>query len=910
MDKPIDEQVTQIAQDMEGLSPGLVNSKLETLAIENPMLYEAVSDRLNCSTIRRGNENQTNAQTQSEQIRIQPSSVMTGMRLGSCVLGRLIAEGGMGAVYEGRQDPLGRQVAIKLMKSGLISNEARQRFSYEARLLGNLAHPGIAQIFESGVCEVGAGGVAIPYIVMELVPEARTLSAFVRDERLSIREICELYLTICDAVTYAHQHGIIHRDLKPANILVDKDGRPRVIDFGVAHVDDDGFVTRSFETDANSIVGTLPYMSPEQVGDGESVDVRSDEYTLGVIFYELLCGQRPYDFDGRSLPQAIDIIKGVAPTRPSSLKDDLAGDLETIILKTLRKDRSERYQSVDDFADDIRSFLAGLPVQARPTSMAYQARLFARRNKTLVLMTTTFVICLIGATVFSVIQAADARSSARAAKSAAAVADDRQTQALRLLAETRSFSEWLIIDLLNEVSLLPGSTPLTEKIAKRVATHLDSMADDATIDPEVQRSISLAYMEIGAVLGSPTRPNLGRPDEALEYLEKAEAGFKVRWQEDPTPRRTLDLCVVQSVLADVRLIFGQADQAQVLFVNGLERLESMKPDGDLTRKRDAMLAVYRRDYGAFLANHGEVKKGIDLVSDAIELRQEILAGGEYTAADQRQFNNDVLTLAQIYSANGLAAKAESTLRPMVEGAKARAQDGMLEAGECASILFQLADALSVQKGKEKEALELFMEVLAIREGLSERDANNISRLENLATILERCSTLVMFVEQDAKKSLALIERTETAARQIVRMSPDSVAHKSRLRIVLGLKGATLNILQEKDAALEAAEESFQLAEDIYLHSPQSQGGIRAMGEAWTLRGHVWVSRSGANSSGDEMLEAYQSAQKCYAQGKEFFEKLTGGPDEPFWVAESLRAQKAYMDAASSAVTKLRALLGK
>ncbi|MCA9320762.1 MAG: serine/threonine protein kinase, partial [Planctomycetes bacterium] len=214
----------------------------------------------------------------------------SGSMIGDCLLERRLGEGGMGTVYAARQEPLGRQVAVKLMREGLASSSARQRFAFEARVLAGLMHPGIAQLYEYGVHDFG--GVGIPYYVMELVADARTLIEFADEEELGLEARLELMEEICRAVHFGHTKGIIHRDLKPANILVDSSRKPKVIDFGLARSndeDDESAVTRSFATAPGALVGTLPYMSSEQLS-GRPADVRSVVYSLGVVLYELVCG--------------------------------------------------------------------------------------------------------------------------------------------------------------------------------------------------------------------------------------------------------------------------------------------------------------------------------------------------------------------------------------------------------------------------------------------------------------------------------------------------------------------------------------------------------------------------------------------------------------------------------------------
>ena len=295
---------------------------------------------------------------------------------------RRIGEGGMGVVFEAEQDNPRRTVALKVIRTGLASDSVVRRFRHESEVLGRLQHIGIADIYEAGVAETALGHQ--PYFAMQLI-HGRSLIDFAKEHRLDTRARLDLIARVCDAVGYAHQRGIIHRDLKPANILVDASGQPKVLDFGVARVTDGELTIATMQTATGQMVGTLPYMSPEQLsGKSDDVDTRSDVYSLGVSLYELLAEKLPYRVTDCTLPEAARIIAQVEPKHLSTIDRRFRGDVDTIVLKALQKDREQRYQSVAEFAADIRRYLVDEPVQARPPSAMYQLRKFARRNKGLV----------------------------------------------------------------------------------------------------------------------------------------------------------------------------------------------------------------------------------------------------------------------------------------------------------------------------------------------------------------------------------------------------------------------------------------------------------------------------------------------------------------------------------------------
>jgi serine/threonine protein kinase len=315
-------------------------------------------------------------------------------RIGSYRILGLLGQGGMGRVYRAMQDNPRRQVALKVIRPETISPERLRRFEHEAKVLARLQHPGIAQIFEANIADAGQG--PQPFFAMELI-EGVELTEYVRKKSLAAPAVLRLLTQVCQAIQHAHQRGIIHRDLKPDNILVDKNGQPKLIDFGVARLVDRELVTNP-GTRIGQIVGTLRYMSPEQVqADPDEVDTRSDVYSLGVICYELLTGQFPYELKRLPVPRVIQIISEGEPTPLSSIDKAFRGDLETIVLKAIEKDKNRRYQAAGDLAADIDRYLTDQPIQARPTGAIDQLRKFARRNKALVGgMLTTLIALILG----------------------------------------------------------------------------------------------------------------------------------------------------------------------------------------------------------------------------------------------------------------------------------------------------------------------------------------------------------------------------------------------------------------------------------------------------------------------------------------------------------------------------------
>lgn len=301
--------------------------------------------------------------------------------------------GGQSVIYQAIQDATGQKVAIKVPREGrYITKAERRRFEREIELVARLKHPNIISIFDSGFTEDGRKYYAMDYV------RGQRLHQHVRDKKLSLEKTLRLFATVCDAVQFAHQRGVIHRDLKPSNILVDAEGNPKILDFGLA---------RSMSASAQTVVsmtqellGTLPYMSPEQTrGDPDEIDTRTDVYALGVILYELLTGKYPYPVTGN----VVDVLRTITEVEPSppsrqwTAKEGIHGrshrrlrqgecpidnEVHTIVLKALAKERDRRYQSARELADDVRRYLANEPIEAKRDSGWYVLKKTLRRYRT------------------------------------------------------------------------------------------------------------------------------------------------------------------------------------------------------------------------------------------------------------------------------------------------------------------------------------------------------------------------------------------------------------------------------------------------------------------------------------------------------------------------------------------------
>ncbi len=463
---------------------------------------------------------------------------------------RLLGEGGMGVVYEAEQERPSRRVALKLIRPGFVTPSVTRRFEREADALGRLKHPGIAQVYEAQIGEIH--GRRTPYLVMELV-EGAGLLRHARSARLSTRERLSIAALLCDAVEHAHQRGVIHRDLKPANILVDGAGQPKILDFGVARMTQGDTRAATMRTEAGQILGTAAYMSPEQAsGDPDSIDTRSDVYTLGVVLFELLTDQLPHRVDQLPLPDAIRVIREDEPTRASSIVTSLRGDVDTILAKALERSQDRRYQSAAELGADIRRLLRNEPIEARAPSTAYQLRKFARRNRALVGgVCAVIVVLIVGliATGATLLREAEARQRAEIA--------------LERASASSAFLEQILLGL-DPRRAQGRDTELLLELLDGAADSLDVQVEEPIVRAAMLSVIGRAYIAIFAY------------ERGADALQEAAQLY-----DDAGPEHEAAAIDVKLPLSDALANLNRLDDAERLVLAIIESAERRRDMADL-----------------------------------------------------------------------------------------------------------------------------------------------------------------------------------------------------------------------------------------------------------------------------------------------------------------------------------------
>jgi non-specific serine/threonine protein kinase/serine/threonine-protein kinase len=469
-----------------------------------------------------------------------------------------IGRGGMGAVYLGRRsdEVFEKQVAIKVVPGALASDALRERFARERQLLAGLDHPGIARVLDGGSTPAG-----LQYLVMEYV-DGTTIDAYCDQRRLEVRARLWLFVEVCRAVQYAHDHLIVHRDIKASNVLVTADGHPKLLDFGIAKLlaPDE----RQPDPGATLVQAWTPESaSPEQVR-GEPTTVATDVYGLGALLFQLLAGRPVFVLEGRDAVERARLICEAPPERPSvaakaagrSASQTIAGDLDAIALKALHKEPGRRYRSAEHLAEDVERHLANRPVLAAPDSWRYRARKLVARHPIAITASLAAVMAVLTAATIAVWQAYRA--------------EEERDRAQARLADVRRMANTLIFDVYDQVENSQNATPIRRGLVEKGLAYLDGLGADAASDPTLSLELAEAYRRLAAVQGAGGRSNLGDREGAKASLEKARALL--------APLRTGPDVSVEVERADLRLVWRLADLAEPASAEEARRLSQEAVD--------------------------------------------------------------------------------------------------------------------------------------------------------------------------------------------------------------------------------------------------------------------------------------------------------------------------------------------
>ena len=440
------------------------------------------------------------------------ASPVPGQRIGPYRLLQLLGAGGMAVVYLAERDDeqFTKHVALKLIRPGIAGADALRRFRHERQILASLEHPHIARLLDGGATADG-----LPWYVMEYV-EGEPITTFCEGRSLPLRDRLRLVHDVCSAVEFAHRNLVVHRDIKPGNILVTPGGTVKLLDFGIARLltPEPGSGAEDLTATAYRVM-TPAYASPEQVR-GDRLTTATDVYSLGVVLYELLTGQRPYRLSDTSPSEVARVVCSQEPERPSTavrragrLARELRGDLDNIAAKAMAKEPARRYASAGELASDISHYLEGRPVAARGDSFAYRAGKFIRRHRAGSAAAALVLLAIAAGTAATAWQAQVARAE--------------RVKAERRFDDVRRLANSFLFEFDEAIRNVQGTTPARELIIRRGLEYLNKLASESGDEAGLKRELAAAYEKVSDIQGNIHGPNLGDQKAALDSCRRALA---------------------------------------------------------------------------------------------------------------------------------------------------------------------------------------------------------------------------------------------------------------------------------------------------------------------------------------------------------------------------------------------------
>jgi serine/threonine protein kinase len=703
---------------------------------------------------------------------------MVGRQLGPYQVIEQIGKGGMGEVYRAVRvdDQYRKQVAIKLVRAGNDSPFVVARFRNERQILANLEHHNVARLLDGGATAEGT-----PYLVMELV-EGETINEYCDGHHLNTTQRLKLFLHVCNAVQYAHQRLIVHRDIKPSNILVNSEGVPKLLDFGIAKILNPQAAGPVENTITVFRLLTPGYASPEQIR-GEAITTSTDVYSLGVVLYELLSGHAPYGPRSRNAEEIARSVCESDPDRPSAVitrpvggdealspaeiglmrdgsvqkvRKRLRGDLDNIVLMALRKEPQRRYSSVELFATDIRRHLDNLPVIARGDSRRYRARKFIARNKPAVLAASIVFFTLI-------VGLAVTLREARIARAERARAEQR-------FRDVREIANSDLFELHDAIKKLPGSGSVRNLVIQRALKYLEKLSRDASGDREVMHELATGYERIADLQGNFSGPGIGDTSAALTSYQKAIA---LREALAAPPRGDL-----AETLAEVKTM-----------VSYVHVLEVAGRTGDASRGAEKAFAICER-----LSRDHQLDASTQAVLAGAHLGVAIVLGGSGSSSTVRKIPE---AIQNDQAALSLLGAIRETQDPLVRSLNVKAR-------------FFLAFHLNKAR-RFRESEQLFDEIIAAARSASAPKSILEGLFEWRGIMLERSGAHA--------KALADFEADRDASEAMVRAEPDNIDAATLLQIANAHIAIEKFRLGRKDADMQPLNTAVAIGERLYGANP-------------------------------------------------------------------------------------------
>ena len=725
-----------------------------------------------------------------------------------------LGSGGMGEVYLAHDEKLNRQVALKLVRFGIGREETARHFLREAQILASLNHRNIAQLYGAEITPEG-----FSFLVMEYV-EGIQIDKYCDDNRISIRDRLEMFGRVCSAVHYAHQRLVIHRDIKPANILIMKEGQPKLLDFGIAKLLDSEASMAGEQTVTFAAAMTPEYASPEQVR-GEPMTTATDVYSLGVILYELLTGQRPYRIKTHSPAEIARVISEQEPTRPSTAiargngssklqvpnPKLLRGDLDNIVLKAMRKEPQRRYTSVEQFSNDIGRHLAKLPVIARPDTASYRAGKFIVRHSIGVATAGLIVITLVAGVVATSWQARVARAE--------------RARAQVEFNDVRKLATSFLFEFNNSIQSLPGATPARKLLVQRALEYLSKLSQQSGGDADLQRELAEAYLRVGDLQGNPYEPNLGDTHGAEGSYKTALAISTALAQADSKDLQARRyLARSYQSMGEVLPLLGKPNDGVTDIRKAAEIFEKLVNSTPRDKDLKVQLANCYQSLGDLQGHSGLQNLGDR--SGALQSYRKAMAVFDAMAAedsgDQKARGGAAvlrIRVADMQREQGDLDAAEENYHAALERAEslgtADPQNDRFRRILALSHR-ELAD-LENQRGNFRQALQDALKALEINQALTIADPNNAQAANNYVLSLTKVAELLNKTG-DMDGSLTKYRQAVGILEKLSAVAPEDLFMRGQLSQTLVSMGAALAEQRKLAEARSATSRGLSIARDL------------------------------------------------------------------------------------------------
>lgn len=728
---------------------------------------------------------------------------LVGKNVGVYRIIRELGRGGMGSVYlaERNDHKFEQRVALKLLKREMNTSELRRHFEQEREILASMNHPNIALLLDAGTTDDN-----IPFIAMEYI-DGTPIDDHCNAAEFGVEKRLELFRTVCGAVDHAHRNLVVHRDLKPSNVLVNKEGIPKLLDFGISKMISAGLDETESATITRMGVMTPAYASPEQLSR-KGVSTATDIYSLGIMLYELLSGHRPFEDAEDDLHKIYEAVLKKDPLPPSQLvskrgtlaashsvvdaklvtdanatgkrelaetrrqtvgisANDIRGDLDNIVLKAIRKEPERRYLSAQHLSEDIGRFLNGMPIEARPNTFSYRAEKFIKRNKLTVGSAVIISLAVsggIGATVWQ-----------------ATVAQNQRARAEKRFSDVRKLANSYLFDVYPEVENLEGSLKAREKILTVALEYLDSLASESSDDLDLQSELAKAYEKVGDVQGAINTPTNADMKGGLASYAKARAlreEVLAAKPNDPDAKNDL----AQNYYVTARTLWWANDTpgAEEAFEKAIKLRRELHAAYPENVKFQDRLAVALMDYGAIPAFNSQVEKATPIYEEAKALILDLMA----KEPDNGQFKKTYARFLRSYSEVKVASSD---------------YDGALADLDLATTLTE--------------------ELIA---------ATPDNYILNRTMWINQMRTCEVYIQKnDGKNAVPICVKAIEFNKNVLEKEPDDTAAANDLAISYFNAARAYRIFGEHTNAIEQARSALAVMEKLKLKTPDTNDYIRA-----------------------------------------------------------------------------------